>query len=229
MSNGVAPRPPAQGDPPPEVIEPLQRAIGGLVDSHGPQGRTLSRSHSGASSDATMTSDSEPSVVGPPQSTGSVFGQGQDLQLEPGRRPRMSSRDYPDVVQQIPALARAESALQVRGFSGASLGGSCPQRHHAGALPVATQMAMAMPAASSREGTSGHSAPMAREAAPPPAWVIEEVIDFGPAAIEAVREIDDPGCHRVCDRPVGPVRGFRGGLFDSCTKTICADEEKDRC
>eukprot|EP00418_Pyrodinium_bahamense_P003415 CAMPEP_0179020820 /NCGR_PEP_ID=MMETSP0796-20121207/5572_1 /TAXON_ID=73915 /ORGANISM="Pyrodinium bahamense, Strain pbaha01" /LENGTH=289 /DNA_ID=CAMNT_0020716633 /DNA_START=60 /DNA_END=928 /DNA_ORIENTATION=- len=43
---------------------------------------------------------------------------------------------------------------------------------------------------------------------------------------EPVREVEDPGLHGVCDTAQGMPPHYRGSLFDSCTKTICADEDK---
>lgn len=98
------------------------------------------------------------------------------------------------------------------------------------AVPFGGALATSMTALN-REATPTQGMSVPKEVATP-TWVIEEVIDFGlnpEEGSEPVREVEDPGLHGVCDTAQGMPPHYRGSLFDSCTKTICADEDKDRC
>lgn len=98
------------------------------------------------------------------------------------------------------------------------------------ALPMSTQLASSSAMMVPKEASPTYMMPGARDGGPAPTWVIEEVIDFGLPADELVREVEDgaPWNQRVCNAGGIPYQNYdnRPGLFDSCTRSVCADEEK---
>uniref|UniRef100_A0A7S1MP05 Uncharacterized protein n=1 Tax=Alexandrium catenella TaxID=2925 RepID=A0A7S1MP05_ALECA len=186
--------------------------------------RGLGQSESNASI-LTAGSDCGPPARGPPQTARSVFRHAEGLQphLKVNPAPATATSALPQsmqMVQAFPTLHRTENGQQ----PASSMTGPHRSQGHAQAMPMAAPMAAA--ASTARAPASASSMPR-REAAP--VWVIEEVIDFGLDANQGPdleREIDDQA-FRCNARHV--QQHFRVGLFESCTTTMCADDDKDRC
>lgn len=194
--------------------------------------RPLGTSESNASI-LTAGSDNGPPARGPPQTAQSVFRHGEVLQphLKVNANAAQTNTQQPQpmqMVQAFPTLRRENngqmsptaplmpSAQHLRGH---------PQ---AQAMPMAAPMTAASATSTARAPAASSTMPRREAGQAAPVWVIEEVIDFGLDTSEGPdldRDVDDHAFR--CNARL--VQHYRTSLFESCTRNMCADEEKDRC